>query len=93
VDSVELEMGFLSTQQLEFAQEIPAPEPTPAPSQDTRKVKHRSKGDRKVRATGSVPPDSRAEATAVPPPASRDDKSRRPRGRGLGCCVYQHPLG
>jgi len=83
VDSVELEMEFLSTQPLEFAQEIPAPEPTPAPSKDTRKVESRPKGDRKVKVTGSVPPDSHAEATAMPPPASRDGKSRRPRGRGL----------
>ena len=44
VGSVELEMEFLSTQPPTFAQEMPAPEPTPEPGKDTRKVESRSKG-------------------------------------------------
>jgi len=79
LDSVELEMEFLSTQPLEFEQETLAPEPTPGPSKDTRKVERRAKD----REAGSVPSDTSAEAMAMPPLASPRVKSRRPRGRGL----------
>jgi len=69
LDSVELEVGFLSTQPLEFARDAPAPEPTPGPRKDTRKVERRSKGDRKGQEASSVPSDTRAKATVMPPPA------------------------
>ena len=83
-DSVGFEMGFLSTQPSEFAEETLAPEPTPGPSKDTRKVERRSKGDRKGQETSSVPFDTHAKATVMPPPlASPGSKSRQPRGRGL----------
>jgi len=85
LDTVELEMGFLSTQVLEFARDAPASEPTTGPSKDTRKVERRSKGGQKGQETSSAPSDTHAKATVMPPPASPGSKSRRPRGRGLLC--------
>ena len=83
VDSVGLEMEFLSTQPPTFAQETRAPELTPDPGKDTRKVESRPKGDRTVKVTGSVPFVTHVEATAMPPPASHDARSHRPHGRGF----------